>query len=293
MKTNVITSLSLLFAITILVCHSCTMNDKLSKGHSRPSDKQIQADLDSICAEGYKLYVADRFNWIASDSALAHYDIEDFGANMIWQPSDTVWSAFFTDKEVMSCVYELRYNTATDEWKSLHSKRLLSNTEQQLLKDKSIMYRNAFSLYGDSIRYNSEYGQPNIDIVRINDHTIRMYILQGCERPNIIPFGNDYSIDLDNNYNVTAFRRYHRSFIPIPTVVKDGTPTQNATHSHLKDNPYITPTDICNFLLYRGSMTQTSVLSTALNGIIIYNAENNKAIFLSHEVIEKIQKREH
>ena len=55
---------------------------------------------------------------------------------------------------------------------------------------------------------------------------------------------------------------------------------ETALHSHLKDNPYITPTDICNFLLYHGNMKETAVLSTALGGYIFYSAETHTATFV-------------
>ena len=59
------------------------------------------------------------------------------------------------------------------------------------------MWDNAMKNYGDSLHYSSDYGRPNIDFVRIDANTIRLYFLQGVERPNIVPFGNDYSIDFD------------------------------------------------------------------------------------------------
>ena len=72
------------------------------------------------------------------------------------------------------------------------------------------------------------------------------------------------------------------------TVDEKGEKVAAIYHSHLKDNPYITPTDICNFLLYRGELEQVYILSTALDGYIIYNANGNSAVFLSHEVMDKI-----
>ena len=139
------------------------------------------------------------------------------------------------------------------------------------------MLKNAIELYGDSLRYNPDYGRPNFDFVRIDANTTRMYMLQGVERSGIIPFGNDFSFDFDNDGNIKAFRRYHQSFIPVPN---DG---EMAFHSHLKDNPYITPTDICNFLLYHGNMKETAVLSTALGGYIFYSTETHTATFV-HDI---------
>jgi hypothetical protein len=61
----------------------------------------------------------------------------------------------------------------------------------------------------------------------------------------------------------------------------------SVVHSHLADNPYITPTDVCNFLLYRGELDDSYILSTALGGYIIHHAANNTTEFKPAEMIGK------
>lgn len=275
--------------ISIAILASCSTR-KLATGGSRPRPETIQAALDSICNEGYNLFIAERINWMATDSVIEHNDIERVGGNVIWQPDINTWCAIFFDREHKNCIFELTYNSVTHEADFSYTTRPVGEADQALWEWKSLMVDNAVKNYGDSLRYNSDYGRPNIDIVRIDANTVRMYILQGVERPNVIPFGNDYSIDFDNNGNAKTFRRYHRTFLPIPTVDEDDAKVSTIYHSHLKDNPYITPTDICNFLLYGDGMKQTWVLSTALDGYIIYKADGNTAVFLTRDAMEKISK---
>lgn len=276
-------------AITVAGMVSCAAH-KHGAGGARPQPEAIQAALDSICNEGYNLFVAERINWVATDSVLAHNDSEHIGGNIIWQPNNSTWSAVFFDRRYKNCIFELTYNTVTQETDFSYETRPISETERAQWDLKSTMVDNAIANYGDSLRYNGDYGRPNIDFVRIDTNTVRMYILQGVERPNVIPFGNDYSIDFDNQGNAKCFRRYHKSFLPMQTVDKEGNKMETNYHSHLKDNPYITPTDICNFLLYGNGMKQMGVLSTALDGYIFYNAEKNTAVFLAREVVDKILK---
>lgn len=266
---------------------SCTTNKHTAK-YYRSHPKELQIVLDSICTEGYNLYTAEYINWITTDSVLAHYDENSIGGNIIWQPTDSTWKSVFLNSNNENCIFELNYNIHNQSLTINYNMRPLTVAEQTLRESRETMLRKALSQFRDSLRYNSNYGRPNIDFVQVNPKTTRMYILQGVEYPNIIPFGNDYSIDFDNDGNITAFRRYHNSLIAIPTVDEDGKPTSSVVHSHLKNNPFITPTDICNFLLYRGSMKETMVLSTALDGYIIYVAENNSAAFITREVIQKI-----
>lgn len=285
----------ILFMATIVVAlgtiaiSSCTTSRESAVVH-RPSEQLIQATLDSICKEGYNLYIAERVNWVATDSALKYCDEDQIGGNIIWQVDDSTWRVVFFDKAQEKCIFELQHSISNPKYVISHNPRSILKSEREQIKMKETMLENAIRDYGDSLRFNGNYGRPNVDIVRIDAHTLRMYILQGVELPNIIPFGNDYSIDFDNHGALKKFRRYHKSFIPIQTVSDDGKKVVTAFHSHTKDNPYITATDICNFLLYRGEMEQTYVLSTALDGYIIYDAKQNKAFFLTHEAMKKIVK---
>ena len=263
---------SMAIAISIMACMASYST--FAQGPTREMIQQsgvITDALDSICQEGYNLYVAECVNWESTDSLLAHYNVDEIGHSFIWQPTNDSWRVIFMDKEQKNCIFDFRYDLKSGEQTISYEPRPISENERGIFEKKDLMFKNAIEQYGDSLRYDPDYGRPNFDFVRIDDKTTRMYMLQGVERTGIIPFGNDLSIDFDNEGNITAFRRYHRSFIPISN---EG---EAAFHSHLKDNPYITPTDVCNFLLYHGNMKQTYILSTALGCYILYDAERNSA----------------
>ncbi len=255
----------------------------------RPQEEVIQAINDSICAEGYNLYIAEKLNWISTDSVFAHYNQDELGGNLIWQPTDSTWSAIFYDKDIKSCIFELNYNRINGMTSLSYDQRPITETEQAQVKMKRIMLKNAIENYGDKLSYDKECGNPNFDFVRINDDITRLYVLQGTNQRNMIPFGNDYSIDFDNNGNTLCFRKYHNSLIAMKTVDDEGNKVESVIHSHLPDNPYITPTDVCNFLLYRGPLKAHYILSTALDGYIIHIAEYNSAHFLTSEQMGKNQ----
>ena len=253
---------------------------KLSKTETaKTAPEVIQAINDSICAEGSVLYTAERLNWVSTDSVLARCRLEDLGGSIIWQPTASTWSAIFYDKDKKNCIFELKLNTMSGANSLSYDIRPLTEEEQVQIKLKRTMLDNAFEKYGDQIKYNEEIGNLNFDFVRINDNLIRLYVLQGTVQPNTIPFGNDCSIDFDNNGNPLCFRKYHQSLIAIKTVDGKGNKIVSVVHSHLADNPFITPTDVCNFLLYRGELDDSYVLSTALGGYIIHHAANNTTEF--------------
>jgi hypothetical protein len=259
---------------------------KLSKTENAKTDPEvIQTINDSICAEGAVLYTAERLNWVSTDSVLARYRHEDLGGSLIWQPTASTWSAIFYDKDKKNCIFELKLNTMSGANSLSYDIRPLTEEERVQIKLKHTMLDNAFEKYGDQIKYNEKIGNPNFDFVRINDNLIRLYVLQGTVQPNTIPFGNDCSIDFDNSGNPLCFRKYHQSLIAIKTDEIDK--AISVVHSHLADNPYITPTDVCNFLLYRGELDDSYILSTALGGYIIHHAANNTTEFKPAEMIGK------
>ena len=259
---------------------------KLSKTETaKTAPEVIQAINDSICAEGAVLYTAERLNWVSTDSVLARCRLEDLGGSIIWQPTASTWSAIFYDKDKKNCIFELKLNTMSGANSLSYDIRPLTEEEQVQIKLKRTMLDNAFEKYGDQIKYNEKIGNLTFDFVRINDNLIRLYVLQGTVQPNTIPFGNDCSIDFDNNGNPLCFRKYHQSLIAIKTVDGKGNKIVSVVHSHLADNPFITPTDVCNFLLYRGELDDSYVLSTALGGYIIHHAANNTTEFEPAEII--------
>lgn len=275
---------------TFLAICSCSTQKKSAASVKRPSPEKLQAILDSICIEGYNLYLAERANWMASDTAMIRLGIDNVGGSARWQTSDNVWHITFIDTTQQYCLLEAELDPKSEKLTCKYEPRPISQAEKDIVKLHERMFQNAVMKYGDSLQIaNPEFGNPNFDFVRIDDQTIRMYMLQGTNKQNIIPFGLDYSFDFDYNGNIKAFSRYHQSLIPIQTVSDEGAKATTAIHSHLKNNPYITPTDICNFLLYRiPEMQQMYIYSTALDGYIIYDANSNNAIFLSSEAMKRI-----
>ena len=284
-------NMSLLMKIAKAFALSTMLSISFCPSYGQPTLEMIQKAgvisdaLDSICIEGYNLYTAEYVNWVSTDSLLAHFRVEEIGRSIIWQPTSDTWCVVFTDRAVEKCLFEFRYDLENKEQTISLDSRPITEEERGMLEKKNLMLKNALEQYGDSLRYNPNYGRPNFDFVRIDANTTRMYILQGVERTGIIPFGNDFSFDFDNECNIKAFRRYHNSFIPIDFSQKEGT-IHKCTHSHLKDNPYITPTDVATFLLYGHDlygMNTFSVYSTALCCYFTYNATAHSIVPVEDE----------
>lgn len=265
----------------LLTSCSVSKRSKSISGMGRlPEPSILFHTLDSIVNEAWQLYYSERTNWIASDLVLESHSMDELGGSISWQPNDSVWAVAFLDKERNNCVFEYQYNIVTKEVLSLDSLRPATEMELAELERKDKIINRAVEKYGDSLYFASQsFGSPNIDIVRINDDLTRLYIIQGTILDNVIPFGNDYSIDFDKDLNPIAFRKYHNSLLALRTKTEDGGDVESIRHSHLTNNPFITPTDICNFLLYRPEgMDMFYVYSTAYKCTFAYSLKLNQII---------------
>lgn len=268
------------FGILLTSCSVSKHSQSISGMGRLPEPSILFHTLDSIVNEAWQLYYSERTNWIASDFVLESHSMDDLGGSISWQPNDSVWAVAFLDKERNDCVFECQYNIVTKEVLSLDSLRPATEMELAELERRDKIINRAVEKYGDSLYFASQsFGSPNIDIVRINDDLTRLYIIQGTILDNVIPFGNDYSIDFDKDLNPIAFRKYHNSLLALRTKTEDGGDVESIRHSHLTNNPFITPTDICNFLLYRPEgMDMFYVYSTAYKCTFAYSLKLNQII---------------
>ena len=268
------------FGIVLTSCSVSKHSQPISGMGRLPEPSVLFHTLDSIVNEAWQLYYSERTNWIASDLVLESHSMDELGGTISWQPNDSVWAVVFLDKEKSNCVFEYKYNIVTKEEFSLDSLRSATEIELAELERRDKIINRAVAQYGDSLYFAAQsFGSPNIDIVRINDNLTRLYIIQGTIIDNVIPFGNDYSIDFDKDLNPIAFRKYHNSLLALRTKTEDGGDVESVRHSHLTNNPFITPTDICNFLLYRPEgMDMFYVYSTAYKCTFAYSLKLNQII---------------
>ncbi|MBR5638948.1 MAG: hypothetical protein IKW83_04205 [Muribaculaceae bacterium] len=249
----------------------------------RPAMHVIDAVNDSVIDEGNTLYLYDKLNWVMSDAYKQMCSSRTASLSVVGQLNDTLMSGIMIDVDQMKCVFECRLNLNSGEIEPFDLVRGLTPKEIARAERQLTLLEKVSDL--DGIYNVAEAGNLNADVVEISPNLIRVYLLQGTDKSKLIPFGNDYSFDFDADGNLLARRKYHKSFIPIDFSGKDGN-IRKCTHSHLDDNPYISPTDIATFLLYGHDlygMKTFSIYSKAFNCYFTYNADNDNIILVDDE----------
>ena len=251
-----------------------------------PSPAELEQISDSILDEGLRLYLYEHLAWVSSDSLMKYCPlVQEINGSGVYVDSAMVFHYFYTRDDDVLFTYNFDATRAMEWWDA--TPHTMVQEELDAKNERRECINLALKTYGDSI-YNirDAKGSLNIDVIRVSPDLIRVYFLQGTTL-HVVPFGNDYSVDINQNKDVLSFRRYHHSYIPLPIDV-DGERVEAMYHSHTPDNPYITATDICNSLLYARDIygiTTHYVLSTAFEKahLQIFDMQNITLRFVEYE----------
>lgn len=237
-----------------------------------PSRDELATINDSILQEGLRLYTYEKLSWMASDLLAEHalVDLSSIRGSAVQMDDNGKLTHFYCrqDSVVFSCTLDL--NDFSLSWDN--TVRPMTEDDRDAVHFRSDIINRIIETYGDSI-YTIQDGSINIDLIWLGTDNLRAYLLQGTTLNGVIPFGNDYYVDIDRDGNLIEFHRFHHSYIPID-IRQAGENTQvlEVIHSHTVDNPFFTPTDICNALLYAHDlfgMKSVCILSTVFDPSVI------------------------
>ena len=265
-------SIILFLPLMCMAQHSQAITQITRITRTLPSQDELAAINDSILQEGLRLYVFEKLSWVASDLLAEHatVDLSSINGSAVQLDDNGKLTHFYCsqDSVVFSCTLDL--NDFSLSWDD--TVRPMTEYERGAVDVRSIIINHILETCGDSI-YTIPDGSKNVDLISLDTDRIRVYLLQGTNLNGVIPFGNDYYVDVDNDGNLIDFHRYHQSYIPIDiSQTGEDTQAEAVIHSHTADNPYFTPTDICNALLYARDafdMKSVCVLSTAFDPPVI------------------------
>lgn len=246
--------------------------------------EQIEQANDSILEEGIKLYDYEKAAWLGTDLVIEHCKYKDeLTGVIVYEATDGKLHCIAYDKYFLQCLFDYTF----DESNSYSdAKRPLTQDEAKLIGMKTKMQEKCIET--QTIQ---DCGPLNTDLIPLPNGNYRFYWLTGTTETNIVPIGNDYSFDFDENLNIIKQTKYHKSLLSME--IKEG--VTSIIHSHLDDNPYMTPTDVCNYLLYARdcyNIQSFLVLSPALDGIHFMDDKANSIASITTAVLKKINKHQ-
>ena len=261
-----------LLSLILLLPMLCVAQPDRTAGSKLPSQDELAVINDSILQEGQWLYIYQKLSWMTSDLFAEHATVDlssvDGSATQLDDNGNLTLFYYSQDSVMFSCTLDMNdFSLSWDE-----TVRPMAEDERNAAHIRSSILNHILETYGDSI-YTIQDGLTCIDLICLDTNRIRVYLLTRTTLDGVIPFGNDCYVDIDIDSNLIEFHRFHHSYIPIDIrQTGDDTQAVEVIHSHTVDNPFFTPTDICNALLYARDlfeMKSVSVLSTAFDPPVI------------------------
>lgn len=240
------------------------------------TETEIQQKCDSIIAESNTLYRYEAASWNFTDMLLAKQEvmktIQDY---LVYQQGDTI-KCIVVDNQ-SQCSYEVSFLEDSAPYSESLIPRKLSEYEIQLI-DVRRKIRSAFADEKKYPIYSYQDFPLNWILIPYTDG-YKLYAISGTSKSRIIPFGNDYLFVADKKGEIQSWKKFHSKLIPVEAT--DEMPViALPVHSHLKQEPFISATDICTFRLYynQTGSVRFAVYSVALSMYFIYEIATNKII---------------
>lgn len=251
-----------------------------------PPDDVLNYKLDSIVAEANTLYLLITTKQIALERASRNAFIKNnYGQSLSYFRGDTIISILTSKNNVEVCIYEAVFYENYHEPKYENYRQ--RNTNKYELNLINIQNKLLNHVKNNSFLYGLEMpkGTSLEFVIFPFDNFYKIYILTYAKNLKFIPFGNDYLFIVNSNAEVINWRKFHHVFIPLHLSQANDKQVLSYIHSHPKDEPYITATDICIFRLYAHihKLKELKVYSMAFRKVFSYNVEKNKIFVADHK----------
>ena len=234
---------------------------------------ELKLKCDSIIEESNTLYRYEMAAWNFTDIFVTKPDImETIQSYLVYQQGDTIKCIVIDNQP--QCTYEASFLYETVPCAEVKACRSLSEYEVRLIEAKKKIQ----SAFDDDKKY-PVYGYKDFPLnwilIPFKDG-YKLYAISGTSKTRVIPFGNDYLFIANKKGEIQSWKKFHSGLLPVETT--DEVPMINfPIHSHLKQEPFISATDICTFRLYynQTGSTKFAVYSPALSIYFIYKIATN------------------
>jgi hypothetical protein len=253
------------------------------------SQKNLDARIAEVVAEGKTLYKSEMASWYGTDLFVEKYKTpENIGGYFSYSEGDSSKCIFFSKGEnpkvIGTIIFDQTYNVKAA--KAELEERTFSEKENDLY----VIRKKALDIMTtDTIFKRYKNTNPNL-IPIISNNEKKVYVLTGPSNNGVVIYGNDYLLTFDNNNNLKSKKTLHANIIPVNFGNKKEVMIASM-HSHLTaTGDLITATDICTTMLYEKFTGWESVFVTSQKYVSIWNCKTDELAVMTTEAFEKIQK---
>lgn len=255
-----------------------------------PPEKELAAIHDSIIHEALLLYKYEKCAWHSGDAFFKECErVEDVDAILTYALPSSALTTIFFNQDSCKCYYQYIVSE-NDSVTVIKEPRDVTEYENKLYA-YILRCRNQITQL-NVFPPESYLGKLNMEVLPLSENLVRFYFIQGANRSNVIPFGNDFCFDFDSEGNMISWRKFHSGLLA-DNWTKNMKPDY-LTHSHLTMTPYMATTDICTFLLYGRDiykMKKFSVCSSVFGYFFEFDADKLTIKTMNVKQMIKSQKR--
>jgi len=274
--------------LTLILCF-LTQAQQL---RAQSTEKTAQA----ILQEGLALYRSERASWIATDVLMGRkLALDELQGYISYQSQDSVRTIYFqrqqTEAEPLQAKYVFSFPAQDIQLSTVSQQkgRPATPQEQRLFAVRQKVLEELQS----GTKLGSPYDLPentnfNIALLSNNNQLTKAYVLTG-PREAALGIGNDFLMTFDKHDQLRSIERLHKSYLPF-RLPADHRPLKSAFHSHLKEHPYITVSDICSILLYQDIVPHEQHYVMSEDYVSIFNVPQKNLFIMSRKAWERISK---
>ena len=238
--------------------------------------QDLQRIAGEIEAEGKMLYRLEKASWHGTDLFLTSYSgtMENVGGYFSYPANDgKTLCVFYDRKEIPTVIGVVSFDSLFMTTKTVLdlTERNMTNIERDICSMRSVALK---EVQTDTLF--EKYPDTSLNLIPlIYKGEKKVYVLTSPLKPNVVFFGNDYLITLDEEYSIKKKQKLHETIIS-----KDygsGEKEKVTSHVHLHEgHDFISPTDICTLMLYAGTAGWKEHCVVSREYVSIWNSEKNK-----------------
>lgn len=254
--------------------------------NSYSQDADIQKERDRILEEGLYLYRLEKASWHASDILFKDYKnvISEVKGYLSMVDKKTTRTIFWNDQ--LEIVFTVQFDSMASEKTGVPSsfRRPAMQEEADIIQLRIAAFNKMIENKGKFFSF-YEKTRPNLIPVIRNGERI-VYVLTASNEKKLL-IGNDYKLYFNEKNEINDKTKLHKSLITLDMSDSEKE-TTGSMHSHvLKDQPFITPTDVCTFMLYKDVFKVSTHTVISEKWMSLFDSDKVNLTIITSDLLKK------
>jgi hypothetical protein len=252
------------------------------------TDPQAQFNVE----EGKRLYRSEMASWHGTDLFLeSKPDHTRIGGYFSYLSGDKSSCIFYSNDENPVVLATISFDSTyqLDHSEMVLEERPFSGIERAYFE----MKKNAL-IHIESATIFKFYKETNLNLIPlIHNGEKKVYVLTASTRNDVVLFGNDYIINMNEQNEVVDSKALHANLIPIEYQAEGKQEEEiiGTIHSHLPSTgSFITATDVCTLMLYAPYTNWQSHNVVSEQYLNVWNCKTNSLSIIPMKGVKKILK---